>query len=380
MYCRKSGNTRFQHQTAVFLFPVKSDREKGETVKNKNSIMKYSAILVSLLFFVSCNEPTTGGDNPEPVPPVTVKNTYNNVTGLVPDCADPYVLEYDGQYYLYGTGGEDGIKVYVSANLAVWTDAKGATNGYALHKDHVWGEHSFWAPEVYYINGQFYMYYSAEEHIAVATANSPLGPFKQTADMQKPFHQDINEIDTHLFIDDNGKKYLYFVRFTAGNEIWVAELNDDMCSIKEETLTHCLGVRDADSQAWEHVQAEVIEGPFMLKHNGTYYLTYSSNHYESQKYAVGYATSDNPLGPWKRYEGNPILIGNDKIAGTGHHSFITKSEGCQYIVYHAHNSMLAVQPRKLCIDTYEFVPSETADEPDIIVINGPTTTEQTVCE
>ncbi len=302
--------------------------------------------------------------------------TYNNVKGLVPDCADPYVLCHDGKYYLYGTGGADGIKVYVSENMVEWSPAMGATGGYALHKDHVFGTQWFWAPEVYYIDGRFCMFYSANERISMAESDSPLGPFRQ--DKEFCYH-DAGEIDTHLFIDDDGRKYLYYVRFTNGNEIWVAELNDDMRSVKEETLTHCLGANDAAAQPWEQVQARVTEGPFVLKHNGTYYLTYSANHYESKQYAVGYATSDSPMGPWRRYANNPVLIGNDQLTGTGHHSFLTTPSGCNLIVYHAHNTPNSVQPRKTCMDTYEFVPSETPGEPDVLEVNGPTTTDQEFC-
>lgn len=337
------------------------------------SIKSFAYIFFYLFMFTSCNneqKPDMGTDPDKP----SITKTYNNQKGLVPDCADPYVLYYNGQYYLYGTGGSDGIKVYISKNLAVWTAAQGVTNGYALHKNDVWGNHSFWAPEVYHIDGKFYMFYSAEERIAVATANSPLGPFKQSEAEKKPFHENIGEIDTHLFIDDDGKKYLYFVRFTNGNEIWVAELNDDLRSFKENTLTHCLGV----SQSWEKDMGKVNEGPFILKHNETYYLTYSANDYRSAKYGVGYATSDSPLGPWKKYAGNPILIGNDKIQGVGHHSFITKSSGCQYVIYHSHNSPGVVQPRKMGIDTYEFLPA-TDGSADILKVNGPTITEQEVC-
>ena len=329
------------------------------------------------LALLGCNGTSNSGEGGgDDTPPITVSKVYNNVDGLVPDCADPYVLYHDGQYYLYGTGGNDGIKVYVSKNMAVWTKAMGATDGYALHKDDVFGDKWFWAPEVYYIDGKFYMFYSANERISMAESDSPLGPFRQ--DKEFCFH-DAGEIDTHLFVDDDGKKYLYYVRFTNGNEIWVAQLNDDMRSIKEETLTHCLGANDATAQPWEQVQARVNEGPFVLKHNGTYYLTYSGNDYQSPKYAVGYATSDSPMGPWTRYEGNPVLIGNDQLAGTGHHSFITKPSGCNLIVYHAHNTPTTVQPRKLCIDTYEFVANPNGG-PDILKVNGPTTTDQTVCD
>ena len=49
------------------------------------------------------------------------KAIYDNSKGLVQNCADPYVLEYDGTYYLYGTGGRSGIKVYTSTDLANWS-------------------------------------------------------------------------------------------------------------------------------------------------------------------------------------------------------------------------------------------------------------------
>ena len=153
----------------------------------------FNYLLIGLLplGLAACNgnEPNGNGENGgEGGTTPTVSRTYNNVKGLVPDCADPYVLYHDGQYYLYGTGGEDGIKVYISTNLAKWTDARGATNGYALHKDDVFGDKWFWAPEVYYLDGKFYMFYSANERISVATANNPTGPFTQTQAEQVPFH------------------------------------------------------------------------------------------------------------------------------------------------------------------------------------------------
>lgn len=310
--------------------------------------------------------------------------TYNNLTGLVADCADPYVLKYNGKYYLYGTGGADGIKVYQSDNMVTWSRAVGATSGYALHKDAVWGDKWFWAPEVYYLNGKFYMFFSAEEELCVAESSSPLGPFTQSAENQKPFHTNVKEIDSHLFIDEDGKKYMYFVRFTNGNEIWVAELNDDLRSIKESTLRRCIGASNG-LQTWEQSTLEpypgskVNEGPFILKHNGWYYLTYSANHYQNPNYGVGYATSKSPLGPWNKYTGNPILIGNSEIRGVGHHSFVNVSDGCQYIVYHSHKNTTTVQPRKLAIDLYGFIPATIKGYPDVLKVYGPTTTPQTLC-
>ena len=325
--------------------------------------------LVGILLFPSCK-------SKEASPQEQVKAEYDNSIGLVPDCADPYILQYEGVYYLYGTGGRKGIKAYTSTDLANWSEAQGISDGYALDSTDVWGNYGFWAPEVYRLNDKFYMFFSVQERIAVAESDSPLGPFVQKE--KKPFHLDIPEIDTHLFIDEDGKKYLYFVRFTNGNEIWAAELNDDLQSIKEETLTHCIG----QSQPWEDSSrepdphAKVNEGPFILKHNNLYYLTYSANHTANPDYGVGYATSTHPMGPWVKYEGNPILTGNEKnINGPGHHSFATSPSGQLYIIYHTHFDMTKMGRRKLAIDLCEFVKAESG-KPDIIRINATSTPQE----
>ena len=97
---------------------------------------------------------------------------------LVP-LADPFILFHDNLYYAYGTGAANGIVVMTSHDLKRWRRVENGRNGLALHKNDSYGEKWFWAPEVYHVNGTFYMYYSAEEHICVATSQSPLGPFKQ---------------------------------------------------------------------------------------------------------------------------------------------------------------------------------------------------------
>jgi beta-xylosidase len=338
--------------------------------------MKIGFILLALL---SCAF-SASGQQREPSGEPSREPIYDNVAGVVADCADPYVLRHEGKYYLYGTGGGRGIRAYVSDDLANWSRAAGASGGFALDSVDVWGSHGFWAPEVYRIDGKFRMYFTVQERIAVAESDSPLGPFVQREENFAPFHLDTPEIDTHVFTDDDGRRYLYFVRFTGGNEIWVAELGDDLRSIKEETLTYCFGA----SQGWEdssrepYPHARVNEGPFILKHKGLYYLTYSANHTANPDYGVGYAASTSPMGPWTKYEGNPILTGNGvNINGPGHHSFTHSPSGQLYIIYHTHFDMTRMGPRKLAIDPAGFEPSPTGGA-DVLKIHGPTTTPQRV--
>lgn len=68
-------------------------------------------------------------------------------------------------------------------------------------------------------------------------------------------------------------------------------------------------------EAWETNKAKVAEGPFMLKKDGVYYLTYSGSHFESDYYGSGYATATSPLGNYTKYENNPIMQSNTLVHG-----------------------------------------------------------------
>ena len=211
------------------------------------------------------------------------KDLVSNVLPI----ADPYILFYNGTYYAYGTSRADGFEVYSSNDLKSWERSLRL----ALNKEDSYGDKWFWAPEVYYVekDKKFYMYYSVEEHVCVAMSDSPLGPFVQ--DIKKPIREE-KGIDTSVFFDEDGKAYLYFVRFTNGNVIWCAELEENLKEIKEETLTQCIEA----AEPWEMVFGKVAEGPSIVKRDGLYYLLYSANDFRSQDYAVGYATSDSPFG------------------------------------------------------------------------------------
>jgi GH43 family beta-xylosidase len=267
-------------------------------------------------------------------------NKLEIIASYIP-LADPFILFHDGVYYAYGTNSDDGIPVYTSYDLVSWKQH----STFALHKDNSYGDKWFWAPEVYYKpeNKTFYLFYSAEEHICVATSQSPTGPFKQT--VQQPMRTE-KSIDNTLFIDDDGKAYLFFVRFTNGNVIWSAELESDWMTVKESTLKMCIEA----TAAWERVQAKVAEGPSVFKQNGIYYLLYSANDYQNQNYGVGYATSNSLTGTWMKATENPILQKPDtELVGTGHGALFSDENGKLRYVFHAHHNPATIHPRKMYI-------------------------------
>lgn len=255
--------------------------------------------------------------------------------------ADPFIMYYDGVYYAYGTGGDGpGFDVYLSDDLKTWRRHPQK----ALSPENSYGKSGFWAPEVYlnHADGRFYLFYTSEEHICVATGDSPLGPFSQES--RSPMIEG-KAIDPSLFIDTDGTPYLYFVRFTDGNVIWSAELDrDDWTSLNEDTMKECI----VAGLPWETVMGKVAEGPSVLKKEGIYYMIYSANHFMSPDYAVGYATSSSPADGWVK-NSSPIMRRPGNLVGTGHGAVFTDRDGKERYVFHSHRDSSAVHPRILHI-------------------------------
>lgn len=261
--------------------------------------------------------------------------------------ADPFILLFDNKYYLYFTneeGDQDGFLVYESNDLINWEN-----KGYCLKKENVMGDKWFWAPEVIYYNNQFYMVYSSEEHLGIAISKSPLGPFVQ---QDKKWLIEDKAIDGHFFLDDDGKMYLYYAKLDGTNKIYASMMDDDLMSINKDSERLLI----VAEEEWETKDALVVEGPFVLKYENKYYLTYSANHTRSHHYAVGYAVSNSPLGPFMKYENNPILFQNGIFYGLGHHSFTTTKDKKKLIIAcHSHFSETKFKPRMLCLSYAKFI-------------------------
>ncbi|WP_205940829.1 glycoside hydrolase family 43 protein [Pedobacter paludis] len=267
--------------------------------------------------------------------------------------ADPTIFLNQGTYYLYGTSSEKGFEVYQSNDLKKWTGPIGKNNGFALVKGESYGDKGFWAPQVFKQNGKFYMAYTANEHIAIAQSDSPLGPFVQNEIKSLPSKG--LQIDPFIFHDSDGKTYLYHVRLGNGNRIFVAELKADFSDIIPETLKECITA----TQPWENTEKTgwpVTEGPTVLKKGSLYYLFYSANDFRNPDYAVGYATSNSPFGPWTKFQGNPIISKrNLGFNGTGHGDFFVDKKGNLQYVFHTHHSNKRVSPRATATISAQFV-------------------------
>jgi len=267
--------------------------------------------------------------------------TYRNPIIDAPGAADPTVIRWRGTYYLYPTLDGTGYDVWTSRDLVRWekrgkcfTDARGGV----------------WAPDVFHHasgDGRFYLYYTVDDRerhkaIGVAVAEHPLGPFRDVAKLAAP------AIDAHLFRDDDGGLFLYYVDLSAGFRIMARRMADPMTPVGEPVEV----IRP--TEPWEKAHGHVTEGPWMLKRRGVYYLMYSGSGADGPDYAIGYATARSPMGPFTKHPGNPIAKRGDGVLGPGHHCVIAAPSGKLWMVYHQKASDRIGWDRFLAIDPIWF--------------------------
>ena len=283
--------------------------------------------------------------------------------------ADPEVLYSNktGKYYIYSTSdGFSGwggyyFQVFSSDNLIDW---KLEGTMLDVKSDQVaWAKGNAWAPAIEEVKQKdgtykYYFYYSADagkrKEIGVAIADDPCGPF---VDFGKPIISDSpvgrgQQIDVDVFTDPKtGKHYIYWGNgYMAG-----AELNDDMTSIKEGTIT-VLTPKGGSLKDYAY-----REGTYVFYRKGLYYFLWSVDDTGSPNYHVAYGTSKSPLGPITVAE-QPVILQQDpsnKIYGTAHNSVLQlKGKDKWYIVYHRINKdYLHNGPgyhREVCIDEMTF--------------------------
>lgn len=287
--------------------------------------------------------------------------------------ADPTVYAENGRYYMIGTraGRPQGFAMLESADLQTWTPV--TPDSMVLRKGNsVYGDKGFWAPQIYKDGDKYLMLYTANEQTVMAKADSVAAVYTQQT--IEPIDGSEKNIDPFLFRDDDGKYYLYHVRFDHGNFLWVAEFNPETGKIVDGTLTRCF----KNDQPWEATDAypsdPIMEGPTLVKIDDVYYLFYSANHFMSEDYAVGYATATSPMGPWTKNPANPII--NRKLVGekgSGHGDVFTDSEGNMKYVYHVHYNDSVVGPRRtrilnLNVDKSNGQPYAITADPSTIIV------------
>ena len=209
--------------------------------------------------------------------------------------ADPAVLVDGGRVYLFAgrdeaaPDGKDYVmhewRVFSTCDMVTWQD-----HGVPMKaRDFAWAKGRAWASDIVKRHGK-YWFYATVEHatvpgfsIGVAVSDSPTGPFVDargsaliTNDMTTQTDIAWDDIDPGVFVDHDGQAYLYW-----GNTVLkVARLKPNMTAL--------------DGQITVVPVANFVEAPYLHKHAGTYYLSYSQHWPEE----TAYMTGPTPLGPW----------------------------------------------------------------------------------
>ncbi len=227
---------------------------------------------------------------------------------------DVTVIREQDKYYMFCTGGG----AWVSDDMLNWS----------FHPI----ENVPVAPHVIKYNGSFYM---CGNDCPVYKADNPLGPYTSIGDWKNT--PDVNggwngAFDVDIFIDDDNKPYLYYPgRGVSG--IYVVPLDPNDISRFAGPVKHLFGfnsdhIWERYGEMNEYTDVAWIEGPWVEKYNGTYYLQYSASGTQWKTYAEGYYTSKSPMGPFTYAPNNPLLRKTDGlVTGTAHGSIVKGPDG-----------------------------------------------------
>ncbi len=235
----------------------------------------------------------------------------------------------DGKMYLYTSHDEECQEdfymkdwhVFSSEDLIHWED-----HGACLSVDDLsWANNYAWAPDCAYKNGKYYFCFPAGTGmkdrvnpknsnkwmgIGIAESDSPTGPFIDK--IGKPLWTKPYSNDPCLFVDDDNKAYIYF-HGSGGKDFMVAEMADDMRSIKGDFYKMDMGG-----------YTPKMEGPWIFKRNGYYYFTMPEHNR-----VLTYYMSKSPKGPWEYKES----FMEQESENNNHHS-IVEFKGKWILFYH----------------------------------------------
>jgi len=263
--------------------------------------------------------------------------------------ADPAPLVVGDTLYVYTTHDEDVLVndfytmrdwyVFSTKDMVNWTN-----HGPVLSLDDIdYAVDRAWAPQAIERNGKYYLYFPVQKKgengaddnmaIGVATADSPVGPFKDV--LGKPLIDELDwvDFDPTVFIDDDGQAYLYF-----GNpELRYVKLNEDMISYDEEVgIVHTEMTVESfgEGPVRDGVQTSTYgEGPWIYKRNDIYYMVFAGFRKDHFIEYIGYSTSDSPTGPWTY--GGPLIYEDGGVFTI--HPAIVDFMGKSFLFYHNGN-------------------------------------------
>ena len=249
---------------------------------------------------------------------------------------DPTVIRAeDGTFYLYATEDMRNVPIFHSANLVDWKLVGTAFTDNSRPK---WlPKGGIWAPDIQRVGGKYHLYYAKsvwggewDAGIGVAVSNNPAGPFVDRGCMFTSKQIGIQNCIDPFYIEDGGKKYLFFGSFHG---IYGVELTADGLHIKQ-------GAKPRE------VAGTFMEATYIRRRGGYYYLFGSTGtccEGARSTYRITIGRSKSLFGPYVDKTGqrlldnhyNILLDKDDSVLGPGHNAgLITDDAGNDYMFYH----------------------------------------------
>lgn len=249
--------------------------------------------------------------------------------------ADPWYLEHGGVYYYCHSVG-NGVAVRQADSVAGLAAAE-STVVYRAPENTMWSR-DYWAPELHYLNGAWYIYVAADDgenenhRMYVLQGDSPTGPFEMVGKLCDG--TDRWAIDGTVLTYNNE---LYFVwsgwegEADGQQNLYIAHMGSPT---RIDSPRYLLS---APTYKWEKNGMPINEGPAALYKDGAVYLIYSASGSWTDDYCLGmlrFAGGD--ILNAKNWAKCPVAVfsGQETARAPGHCSFV-QTPGGDYIVYHA---------------------------------------------
>lgn len=301
-------------------------------IKDKIEIMKiFKNILVFSLFIFTLNNAVAQVEKSKP----SLQKEFRYTNPITRDSAismrDHFIIKVDDLWYCVGTsnpvwtGPNPGVRMLVSKDLINWKQHSFIIDAKKNPKDTPYNGR-FWAPEIHFIQGKYWLTVNSgkvtkEDPKGMAThsvwlfsADKVIGPYKLVNGPLTPHYNN----DSTLFEDEDGQVYLY----CSGNGLFQAKID-----LKTGKLTTPIQkFLDKKQPGWPEWMVGGIEGPFVIKKEGTYFMFFST---WTRGYEVGLLKSKSPLGPWELASPEPIFGTRKK----GYRTEMAKENGYDNLFY-----------------------------------------------
>ena len=269
--------------------------------------------------------------------------TFTNPLVRSRDAADPWMVYHEGYYYFTATlDANGGIWVWKSRTLA---GLDSGTKVKVHTPDSKQRARQIWAPELHFINGRWYLYYTASDgvdenhrlYVLESSGRDPLGPYSFKARVYDATN-DGWAIDPTIFRAPGGRLYLLWVAHVPGNGngIRIAPMSNPWTVAGRSAL-----ITQAEYD-WERVRYPINEGPVVLQCASSIFLIYSASDTGTPDYALGMLThtggdvmdpkswKKSPAPVFSRYSG-----ADGNVYGPGHNGFFKSPDGTEdWIIYH----------------------------------------------